>query len=177
MEEANMEWQQLLIDTMERVLQGLEKALAHLKPSDLDEQPHTDCNSIGWLTWHLTRTQDRAISELMGEKQIWIKDEWYFRFNRIADAMDTGFGHKQEDIAAFRSPEVGILLDYHRAVLWRSKQYLSSLSTAELGRKLDHPRFPTVEARLAAVISDSLQHLGQVAYLRGLLKGKGWMEV
>jgi hypothetical protein len=25
-------------------------------------------------------------------------------------------------------------------------------------------------------MSDDLQHAGQVAYLRGLLKGKGWLE-
>jgi hypothetical protein len=172
-----MEWQQVLIDSFEGVLRGLEKALAGLSQADLNEQPRHDCNSIAWLAWHLTRTQDRAIAGLIDNKQVWIKDEWYKRFNRASDPQDTGFGHKPEDVAAFKSPDVNMLLGYHKAVLERSKLYLASLSTEELGRKIQHPVFPTVEATIVAVLSDILQHLGQVAYVRGLLKGKGWMTI
>lgn len=172
-----MEWQQLLIDIFERVFQGLEKALSNLSQNDLNEQPNPDCNSIGWLAWHLTRAQDRAIEDVTGEEQVWMKDSWYTRFNRAPDPTDTGFGHKSDDVAAFTSPDVVTLLAYHRAVLERSKEYLVSLSATELERKLDHPVFPTVSARLVAVLNDNLQHVGQIAYLRGLLKGKGWLDI
>lgn len=50
------------------------------------------------------------------------------------------------------------------------------LSTADLERELNEPwyqRLPTAGVRLVSVMSDSLQHAGQVAYVRGLLKGKG----
>jgi hypothetical protein len=172
-----MEWRQFPIDAFERILQTLEKALIGMTQADLNEQPRPDCNSMGWLAWHLTRTQDRSIADLTGEKQLWIKDNWYARFSRASDAADTGFGHKPEDVAAFKSPDVATVLGYHKAVLQKTKQYLGSLSTTELGRKLDHPRFPTVEARLVATLNDGLQHVGQIAYVRGLLKGKGWMDV
>ena len=39
----------------------------------------------------------------------------------------------------------------------------------------DRLPLPTVGVRIVSVLSDNLQHVGQVAYLRGLLKGKGWM--
>ena len=172
-----MMWQQLLNDTLGVVLDGLEKALADLSQADLNEQPHPDCNSMGWLAWHLTRTQDRAIAELMTEDQIWMKEKWYAKFGRAPDPSDSGFGHKSEDVAVFKSPDVETLLSYHKAVLNRSKRYIEKITVGELGRKLDHPRFPTVEARLVAVLNDNLQHLGQVAYLRGLLKGKGWSDI
>ena len=171
-----MKWQQVLIDSFGRVAKGLEEALAGLSQSDLDEQPHADCNSMGWLTWHLTRGQDSAFSWLTGQKQIWIEDGWSAKFNRDPNPRDTGFGSKSEDVAAFKSPDVGELLGYHQAVFERSRQYLGNLSDAELGRELNNPAFPTVEALLVAILSDCLQHLGQVAYLRGLLKGKGWMS-
>lgn len=176
LEEAIMEWQQLVIDCLERVLETLEKALANTSQAELDKQPNPDCNSMGWIAWHLTRTQDRSISNLMGDKQIWIKDEWFKKFKRVPDAQDTGFGHTQEDVAAFKSPEVVVVLAYHKAVLERSKRYLGSLNLTELNRKVEHPKFPTVGAMLVALLNDSLQHAGQVAYLRGLLKGKGWMN-
>jgi hypothetical protein len=170
-----MKWQQLIIDSFEGVNQVLEKALEGLTLNDLNLQPRPDCNSMGWLTWHLTRAQDRAFSGLMGEEHLWIKDQWYAKFNRPPDAADTGYGHRPEDLAEFKSPNLQTLMEYHHAVLERTKQYVINISEAELDREIDHPRFPTVGARLVAVISDNLQHAGQVAYLRGLQKGKGWL--
>ncbi len=172
-----MEWQQLITDIYERIGQILEKALDGLTLDDLNQQPHPDCNSMGWLTWHLTRSQDRAIADLTGDEQLWVTDKWHARFNRPADPKDTGFGHSSKDLAAFKSPDVRILLEYHRAVLERSKHYISNLLATDLGRELNNPRFPMVGVRLGGVISDNLQHAGQVAYLRGLLKSKGWLGI
>jgi len=175
-----MKWQELIIDGYGRILQVLEKALSGLTQDDLNQQPHPDCNSMGWLTWHLTRVQDNHIADLMGEDQLWVKDGWHAKFNRAPDPKDIGFGHSSEDVAAFKSPDVETLLEYHRAVLERSKRYISTLSTADLDQELNEPWFqplPTVGVRLVSIMSDNLQHAGQVAYLRGLLKGKGWLGV
>ena len=175
-----MEWQQLINDGYGRILQVLEKALDGLTRDDLNQQPHPDSNSMGWLTWHLTRGQDSQIARLIGEEQLWLKDGWHARFNRPADPKDTGHGHSSEEVAAFKSPEVKTLLEYHRAVLERSKRYISTLSAADLDKELNEPWFkplPTVGVRLVSIMSDGLQHAGQVAYLRGLFKGIGWLGV
>ncbi|UCG66019.1 MAG: DinB family protein [Deltaproteobacteria bacterium] len=171
-----MEWRQLIIGNYERISQVMEQALEGLTLNELNQQPSPDSNSMGWLAWHLTRLQDRAIAGLMGEEQLWVKDGWHSRFNRPHDPQDVGIGHSSEDLAAFKSPDVQTLLAYHHAVLERSKHYISRLSESDLDRKLDHPRFPTVGARLAGIISDNFQHAGQIAYVRGLLKGKGWRD-
>ncbi len=71
-----MEWQELVIDSYGRILEILESALEGLTQDDLNVQPHSDSNSIGWLVWHLTRVQDDHIADLMGEEQLWIEDEW-----------------------------------------------------------------------------------------------------
>ena len=172
-----MEWQQLIIDIYVRISQVLDRALEGLTQDDLNQQPNPDSNSMGWLAWHLTRVQDRAIADLAGEEQLWIKDEWHSRFIRPADPQDVGVGHNSEDLAAFISPDAQTLLAYHHAVLERSKHYINNLSQTDLDRELDHPRYPRVGLRLLAIISDNLQHAGQVAYVRGLLKGKGWLDV
>lgn len=175
-----MDWQELIIDGYGRVFQVLKKALSGLTQHDLNEQSHPDCNSMGWLAWHMTRVQDDHIADLMGEEQLWIKDKWYARFKRDPNPKDIGFGHSSEEVAAFKSPDVKTLLEYHGAVLERSKRYITGLSVADLNRELDEPRYqplPTLGVRLVSVMSDSLQHAGQVAYVRGLLKGKGWLGV
>jgi hypothetical protein len=171
-----MNWQQLLTNIFERIEQMLTKSMEGLEESDLNEQPKPDCNSIGWLVWHLTRVQDRSISAIAKEEQLWLKDGWYTKFNRNADPDDFGLGHDVDDLKAFDSPDAEILLGYHNAVQERTKRYLANLPESELESPTGQPKFPIVGLRLAAMISDNLQHVGQVAYLRGLLKGKGWFD-
>lgn len=178
--EIIMEWKEMIPDCYERVLQILEKALDGLSQDNLNQQPNPDSNSMGWLTWHLTRVHDHHMAGLIGEEQLWIKDGWHAKFNRPADPDDTGFRQSSEEVSAFKSPGVELQLEYNRAVLERSKRYIASLSTGDLDRELNEPWFqplPTVGVRLVSIASDNLQHAGQVSYLRGLLKGKGWSSI
>ncbi len=174
-----MEWHDLLIDGYGRVPEFLQNVLKGLTQDDLNWQSRRDCNSIGWLIWHLTRQQDAQIASLVGQEQLWIKDEWYAMFNRQPEPNDIGFGHGPEQVSAFKSPEAKILLDYNRAVVERSKQYISSLSENDLDRELNEPWFqplPTVGVRLVSILDDSVLHAGQVAYVRGSRQGKGWQK-
>jgi hypothetical protein len=63
-----MEWQQLIMDVYDQGLRVLEKALDGLTQDDLNRQLHPDCNSIGWLIWHLTRMGDGRFATLLGEE-------------------------------------------------------------------------------------------------------------
>jgi len=174
-----MEWNDLLTDGYGRVLEILERVLKGLTQDDLNWQPRPDCNSIGWLTWHLTRQQDAQIASLMGEEQLWLKDKWHAKFKRPPDLGDIGFGHSAEQVAAFRSPDTEMLLSYHRAVLERSKQYFLTLSKTDLDQELDEPWYqpiPTVGVRLISIMDDAVLHAGQAAYVRGLRQGKGWQK-
>jgi hypothetical protein len=174
-----MEWNNLLEDGYNRLPGFLENVLRGLSREDLNWQPRKDCNSIGWLVWHLTRQQDAQIAALKGGEQLWIKDGWHAKFNRTADPEDSGFGHTAEQVAAFKSPDPNTLLDYLKVVVERSKQYFLSLSKDDLDRELEEPWFqplPTVGVRLISILDDSVLHAGQAAYVRGLLQGKGWQK-
>ena len=174
-----MAWQQLIMDIFDRIAEQLEEVLEGLTPDELNRQPASDANTIGWLTWHLTRSHDRNMSEIVGKEQLWIEDKWYARFNRAPDPAETGFGHSSEAVAVFRAPDGKTVLEYHRAILERIKDYIiNTLSETELDREVYSPTFRntnTVRRRLLSVISDGFQHLGQAAYVRGLIKGQGWL--
>ena len=160
-------------------MEFIESVLKGLAQEDLKWQPNHDSNSIGWLTWHLSRQQDAQIASLMGEEQLWIKDGWHSKFQRPADAKDIGFGHTPEQVVAFQCPDAHTLLDYLHAVVERSKGYFQSLSKSDLDRELNEPWFqplPTVGVRLVSILEDSLLHAGQAAYVRGLRQGKGWQK-
>jgi hypothetical protein len=174
-----MQWQQLIAEIFERISQELVNALDGLTIDDLNRQPCPGCNSIGWLTWHLTRAQDTAIADLLGEEQLWTEDNWYARFDRTSNPKDTGLYHSLEDMAAFDSPDASTLLEYHCAVLEQTKRYITGkLSGTEMDREFEHPRDSTinyVHTWLMRVINDNMQHLGQINYIRGMLKGWGWL--
>ena len=172
-----MEWQQVLIEAFKRSTETLDKALANLLQDDLNKLPGPDSNSMGWIAWHLSRIQDRAISRICGQEQVWIKDGWHTKFNRSANPEETGFKHTPQDVATFKSPDVATLLGYNHAVLEQTEKFVAGLSTQDLDKKTDHPLFTTVGSWLGVVLTDILQHSGQVAYLRGLLTGKGWSDV
>ena len=174
-----MEWQSFIIAIFERIAQELEHTLDGLTVDDLNQQPSPGGNSIGWLAWHLTRSHDRNISELAGEEQLWTSQDWYAKFNRQPDPSETGFGHSAEEAAAFRSPDGKTVLEYHHAVVKRIKDYIRDrLSETELDREAYSPTFDKtwpVRVRLLGIINDGLQHVGQAAYARGLIKGWGWL--
>jgi len=174
-----MDWKDLLKDGYDRVPKLVEHVLNGLKPDDLTWQPKEDSNSIGWLVWHLTRQQDAQIAALMGDEQLWTLDNWYKKFKRDSDPKDIGFGHTPEQVAAFKSPDIQTLIDYLKAVVNRTKQYIETLSGDDLDRELNEPWFqplPTVGVRLISILDDSLLHAGQAAYVRGLKYGKGWQK-
>lgn len=174
-----MEWPQFILDIFERIAQELEHTLDGLTTDDLNWQPVPGANSIGWLAWHLTRSHDRNMSEVMGKEQLWLSDGWYARFGRPPDPAETGVGYSVQQAAAFRAPDGQVIMAYHRAVLARIKDYIhNQLSEAEFDRETYSPTLHItlpVRRRLLGVINEGFQHLGQAAYVRGLLKGHGWL--
>jgi hypothetical protein len=63
------------------------------------------------------------------------------------------------------------LVGYDAAVAAQTERYVAQLEPGDLDRVVDERWTPavTLGVRLVSVISDCLQHLGQAAYVRGLL--------
>ena len=173
-----MRWQELIMDQFLRIEQELSFVLDGITVEDLNQQPAPDCNSIGWLAWHLTRSHDRNMSELIGEEQLWITEKWHVRFGRVPDPDETGVGHTMEQAKAFKSPDRQVVMDYHRAILKRIEKYIeNSLKEEDLGREVYSPTLKdtkTVMRRITGVIQQGFLHTGQAGYVRGMLKGRGW---
>jgi hypothetical protein len=172
-----MEAQELVLDALERIHSILHRALAGLTLDEVHRQPTPETNSIAWLTWHLTRVQDNGIAGLFDHEQAWISQGWHARFAMAPDPEHEGRGHTPEQVAAFRAESVQLLLDYHDSVFAQSKALIGGLAAADFDRQLDEPHYqpvPTVGVRVVSILSDNLQHAGQVAYLRGLWQGRGW---
>lgn len=174
-----MRWQQLLIETYKRLSKEYEDILDGLTPEDLHKRPAPDANTIGWLLWHTARSLDRTIGDVIIGEQLWTRDKWYEKFGRKPDPNETGWGHSFEEAGKFRVPDINMLIDYQRAVVEVSVDYLGRLTEKELDRECPlstHPgaKMPA-DGRIIGNINDCFQHVGQAAYVRGLLKEQGWL--
>lgn len=164
-----------ILERNEAILLG---AVEGLSLDDLHWQPGPESNSIAWLLWHLSRTQDNHRSAMDLTPHVWVAEGWHARFGRSADPADRGRGHTAEEVTAFRVPDLDTLLGYHTAVRARTDAFLSRATEEDLERQApDVMGSGTVPAhhRLQMMLVDNIQHSGQVAYLRGLLKGRGWL--
>jgi hypothetical protein len=172
-----MQCRDLLIDGLGRVEENVRMTLDGLSAEQLAFRPAEHANSIGWLAWHLTRVQDDHVSELAGRPQAWVADGWHARFGKPADPTDTGFGYGPDQVATIRPDGPQVLLDYYTAVHQRSLEYLGQVSCDDLDRVVDTHWDPPVTAgvRLVSVVDDCAQHVGQMAYIRGLLEGRKWL--
>ncbi len=74
-------------------------------------------------------------------------------------------------MAAVRA-SADLLADYLGAVHGRTVEYVAGLTEADLDSVVDERWDPpvTLGVRLVSVVGDDLQHLGQAAYVRGLLE-------
>ena len=105
---------------------------------------------------------------------MWTAQGWRERFGLPFEAGDTGYGHTPEQVAQVRGLE--------RRTSWsatstpctpRRWTYVRPLTPDDLDRVVDERWDPpvTLGVRLVSVVNDDQQHVGQAAFVRGLLDG------
>jgi uncharacterized damage-inducible protein DinB len=161
-----------LADAFGRVRDVVRRTLDGLSPDDLARPPADGANTVGWLVWHLTRVQDDHLADAFDGAQVWTSQGWADRLELPLEPSDTGYGHTAEQVASVRVPSAELLLGYHEAVHAQTAEYLSTLLDEDLDRVVDTSWDPpvTLGVRLVSVIGDDLQHAGQAAYARGMLR-------
>jgi hypothetical protein len=168
---------QILVDAFGRVRELVIDLTDGLTDEIASYRPDPAANSIAWLIWHLSRVQDDHLADLAQVEQVW--PEWRDRFGLPFSVWATGYGHGPEDVAAVRVSS-DLLGGYHQAVHELSLRYVDGITDAELDRIVDTRWDPPVTAavRLVSVIGDTMQHLGQAAYVRGLAERRdsAWHE-
>ncbi len=158
-------------DAIGRVRELVGSVVDGLSTDELAAAPAPGANTIGWLVWHLTRVQDGHVSEMLDEQQLYLSAGFARSLGLPEDPNDSGWGHTAEQVAAVRIADPAALVAYHDAVADRSLVALGELDPSELDRVVDDAWDPPVTAsvRWVSVVSDCLQHIGQAAYVRGLL--------
>jgi hypothetical protein len=161
---------ELLTDAFSRVRDQVPDLVSGLDVDQLAWRPDGGANSMAWLVWHLTRVQDDHIAEVAGTEQVWTSAGWYDRFGLPFPPEAHGWGQKADEVAQVRVSG-DLLAGYHADTAARAIEYVGPLTAEELDRIVDERWDPPVSlgVRLVSVIDDTMEHIGQAAYLRGLI--------
>ncbi|MCZ0727511.1 mycothiol transferase [Mycolicibacterium iranicum] len=161
---------ELLRDLFTRQVEHVDDLTENLTDDVAYYRPTPEANTIAWLIWHTARMQDAQVCDIAGMEQVWFRDGWVDRFGLDLPRDAHGYGHTPDEVAKVRAP-AALLAGYYRAVHKLSLEYVASVSEDELARVIDKRWTPpvTASARLVSIIDDAAQHLGQAAYIRGLV--------
>jgi hypothetical protein len=115
---------------------------------------------------------DVQLAELTGGGQVW-NDDWAGRLGVERGADSFGFGDDESDVAGLRVEDTQCLHNYLATVVEALIAYTDDLSEAELDEVVDESWDPptTRGVRIVSLIDDAVAHVGQAAYVRGIVDG------
>lgn len=162
---------ELLLDLFSRIDESLRDAVSGASVADLTARVGPEANTIAWLAWHLSRVQDDHIADAAGSEQVWFTQDWVTKFGLPFEPTAHGYGQSSEEVAQVQV-SADLLLGYFAAVKARTDEYVATITDSDLDRVVDERWDPpvTLAVRLVSVANDCLQHVGQAAFIRGLIR-------
>jgi uncharacterized damage-inducible protein DinB len=130
-----------------------------------------ECNSIAFILWHMTRAEDIWINRvILGVEEIYESNHWREKLG--TPAGDSGFRYTVEQLQAWPVPETDLLMEYSEDVRRKTLEYLDSIPQEKLADRISFlGKSSPIGDILAHMITEIALHAGQVAYLRGFLRG------
>ena len=122
----------------------------------------------------MARVEDNWINKVIGGNEtIWEKNNWGSKLKIYLDDGDYGKGYGKEDISNLPEMNIDKLLEFYLDQRKASLKVINKLSEEDLDK--DYKRL-TGELKkgywiLGHVLVEESQHLGQIAYIRGMIKG------
>lgn len=174
---------EVIVGILESVPRQIRRATDGATDERLYYRPSADANHIAWLVWHLSRWQDYMTATITGERQVWLAEGWAERCALRADLSNeaTGWGDSSDQVGAFRVDRAD-LLGYMEAVNRAVVARVGRLTPEQLEQTVmwGTPDTPgdtrPVWRALMSICGDSVQHIGQINYIRGLVSEPGWLR-
>ncbi|MCL2482408.1 MAG: DinB family protein [Propionibacteriaceae bacterium] len=162
----------VLIDAYGRVHENVDRVLDQVTPQVLKARVDPDANTIAWLIWHMTRVQDDHMASAFSTEQVWTSQGWFDKFALPYGVAEHGYGHTTQQVGECDKLSADLLRGYHEATWKKTVELLGAVSDEDLDRVVDTRWTPpvTLAVRLVSVLNDSFQHVGQAAFVRGVVE-------
>ncbi len=173
-----MDASQLLADAFDRAHDLVAGVVEGLTPGQLAYRVDPGANTIAWLVWHLSRVQDdhvtgaaAALGRSEHSLQVWVEEGFTSRFGLPFADTETGYGQSAEEVGQVQGVSGRLLREYHERVHERTTAFVTGLSGSDYDTVVDARWDPpvTLGVRLVSVVGDVTQHVGQAAFVRGVV--------
>jgi uncharacterized damage-inducible protein DinB len=151
--------------------EALKRVIKTLKQEEIAWQPKSGCNPIGLILFHIYKTEDGFINEMLQKKkELWETGKWYEKLGLPVTEASAHYTIKQVD--NFKVPKLKAILDYGAAVRKTTLVYLDTLKPADFNKQIKMRFGPLPMAVVFSIlVSHSAEHTGEMSYIRGLKRG------
>ena len=167
-----MDFKQIVAMALGEYMEELRRALDGLTADERRFQPTPEAHHIDFAVWHMARVEDGWVQRFARRTDtVWEREGWHERLG--LPKKDSGFGYIAEQVAALPPFDMDAMMEYYGSVRQETLTYLDSLTADDLDTCPDQERRPdyTVGKMFSHVIVEESQHVGQIAYLRGMQHG------
>ncbi len=167
-----MDFKDILKLGLAEYMEDLVDALEGLSPEERRFQPTPESHHIDYTIWHMARVEDMLVNRVARRgQQIWERDGWAEKLG--LPERDNGFGYSAEQVVNLPEFDFDGLMDYYKSVRAEVLEYIDGLSNEDLAIRPNPERRPddTVAGTLSHLIVEEAEHVGQIAYIRGIQRG------
>ncbi|MDP6800567.1 MAG: DinB family protein [SAR202 cluster bacterium] len=169
-----MDFKDIIRLGFQEFLEELKEALDGLTPEERRFQPDPESHHIDFAVWHVARVEDDWLMRFAQHAEtVWQRDKWHEQFGM--PERDSGFGYTAEQVRDLAEFDMDRMLAYYDAVRVETIRFLDSITADTLAETPHAERRPgyTIANMFSHVMVEEAQHVGQVAYLRGIQRGIG----
>ena len=146
-------------------------AVSDLSPEQLHFIPDGKGNHIGFLVWHVVRTEDNLVQFIFRDRTptVWLQGGYDQRFGLHRTAQGTGMTH--EEATGLRLPPVDQWMEYQRNVWQATMEWFDGLDENSLQRTVRVMPFGEIPMSMGlrqVIINHGFIHLGEAHHLRTL---------
>ena len=149
----------------------LKRSLDSLSEEEILWKPNPHSNNVIFLIWHMALVEDNLINKvLLGKEKVWITENYYKDFPELRN--ETGFAFNQEKLDKFPIVDIDWLMNYHNILREGTIKFITNIEDEDLS--LDYT-FGIRQVKgyfvIGRLMTELSQHLGQVSYIRGMIRG------
>ena len=149
-------------------------AMNGLTAEERRHQPTPESNHIDFIVWHVARVEDMWIQRFaQGKPFIWEDGGWAEKLGIPTNEL--GFGFTIEQVRELPVYVYDLMAEYANEVRQSTFAYIDASTVEELSkpRETPNPNWNpfSVGYALTRLLVELNQHIGNIAYIRGLQRG------
>ena len=163
------DFRKVVFSALEEYSSDLWKKVDGLTKEEIRWQPSLGSNDIQWNVWHMIRVEDTWVNKrLKSEEEIWITNGWHKRFGM--KTTDHGARQSPDEVRSIPTLKTEELKEYFLEVRKSTLEFVQQMDQNQL-EKVYTENGKTGAWIIGHLLVEESQHLGQIAYIRGIIRG------